>query len=355
MPYNITATATIFKPFLYIFNITNQCNVSCPHCCQKKSMSQAGADLSPSEILGIVKKLPWYAVVVLSGGEPLCRKDFLKIVEGITRQKKKSALLTNGLLLDDSIICGIIRNKLLNIGITIDGDKKYYEEVKGKGNYIILMDKIDRLSYYKKKMKSLFPAFDYKVTVFPGNINLLPILYQQAVDYGANTFTVSLPKKNNFQFSDFLYGTEILDLIPKSTDINEFPDNTREIYKELFSISRQVKTRLRTYPVLKKAHDIENYFCASDIQKRYSACRKPWSGLVISVRGEVYPCLSVRIGDLKRQSLSQILMSPENTRFREQLKKNKFLPLCEGCCYANLKPLEQKGRFDCEQNSLYTS
>lgn len=341
-PYYVPSTQTLFKPFRYLFNITGKCNLACEYCCQKTSMSLNRPELSCQEILSIIKKLPWYGVVILCGGEPLCREDFLEILEGITRLKKKTALLTNGILLNDANICGIIQNKVLNIGIAIDGDKQYYEKIKGEGNFSILMDKMNRLVYYKKRMRSYFPAIDWKITVFPENVDQLLLLYRKAAEFGTDTFTVSLPKRNDFQFSDCLQSLEILDSVPESIDTFIYPDNVIEVYKELFSLSKHSKTALRIYPRLKKAEDLNNYFSTSEIRQRYSLCREPWSGLVISMIGEVYPCLSVRIGDIKKQSLSQILLSPENTQFREQLKKNKLFPICDGCCYAKLKPVLRK-------------
>lgn len=343
-PYYISPAQTFFKPFRYLFNITHQCNLSCFYCCQKKNGAPDRPELSLEEILAIIRKLPWYAVIALSGGEPLCREDFPEIIKGITQQKKRSALLTNGLLLNDAIIDEIIQNKLLNIGIAIDGDTQYYEKIKGRGNYAVLMDKLDRLLYYKKKTGSPFPALDWKVTVFSENVIQLPLLYQQAVNYGADTFTVSFPKKNDFQFSDCLHDLTLLDCIPGENDPYGFPDNTLEIYKELLTMNKKAKTKLRTYPYLKQAVDLHNYFDTSSIEKRYFVCREPWSGMVISCTGEVYPCLSVRIGDLKRQTLSQILMSSENTQFRKQLKKKSLFAICDGCCYARLKPVLKKER-----------
>lgn len=342
-PYYIPETQTIFKPFRYLFNITNRCNLACTYCCQKQSMSGDKTELSCEEILAIISKLPWYAVIALSGGEPLCREDFLEILKGITKQKKKTTLLTNGLLLNDVIICAMIQHKMLNIGIAIDGDKNYYEKIKGNGNYSVLMDKVDSLVYYKKKENCLFPAFDWKVTVFPENVNQLPLLYKQAMNFGANTFTVSLPKKNDFQFSDCLHGLEILDFKAESGSSPGFPHHIYELYKELFAMSKYAKTKLRTYPRLKHSDDLYNYFNTSEIQQRYSICREPWSGAVISATGEFYPCLSIKVGDMKKQSLAQVLMSSENTKFRERLKNNGLFPICDGCCYARLKPISNTG------------
>ncbi|HOG89690.1 MAG TPA: radical SAM protein [Smithella sp.] len=346
-PYYIPGTQRLFKPFRYLFNITNKCNLACVYCCQKTSMSQNRPELSCNEILGIVKKLPRYGVIALCGGEPLCREDFLEIVKGIHQLKKKTTLLTNGLLLNDAVICGIIQNKLLNIGIAVDGDQPYYEKIKGKGNYPLLMDKLDRLTFYKKKLRTSLPAVDWKVTVFPENVRQLPLLYKQAIQCCADTFTVSLPKKNDFQFSDCLHGLEVLDCPPEPEDNFQFPDDTRMIYEELLLMGKHAKTKIRVYPRLKHADDLINYFNQFEIQQRYARCREPWCGLVISVIGEVYPCLSVKIGDIRKQSLSRILCSPENTQFRKRLKKQGIFPLCDGCCYAKLKPVNKKGGSAC--------
>ena len=130
-PYDIPQLQTALKPFLYLFNITNQCNLNCYYCCQKTSLTRNRPELSFEDIAGIIKKLPRYAVIVFSGGEPLCRDDFTQLLQETRRLKRKTALLTNGLLLNDDIICEMIQNRLLNIGIAIDGDKYYYEKIKG--------------------------------------------------------------------------------------------------------------------------------------------------------------------------------------------------------------------------------
>lgn len=343
IPSNIPLTQKLLKPFRYLFNITVKCNLACPYCCQKNGTPQERTELSLQEILVIVKKLPRYAVIALSGGEPLCREDFIEIVRGIAKLNRKTALLTNGLLLNNTIICEIIEKKLLNVGVAIDGEKKYYETMKGEGNYSVLMDKIDRLSYYKKKMRSSFPKFDWKVTVFPENVIQLPKLYRQAIAYGADTFTVSFPKQNHFQFNDCLHGLEILDLATEDNN-NYYPDSTYDLYDELFALSKKAKTKLRTYPLCNKANDLANYFDISDLRRRYEPCREPWSGLVISATGEVYPCLSFKIGDLRKQSLSEILMSSENIEFRKRLKDEGIFPICEGCCYAKIRPILEKER-----------
>ena len=112
-PYDIPQLQTALKPFLYLFNITNQCNLNCYYCCQKTSLTRNRPELSFEDIAGIIKKLPRYAVIVFSGGEPLCRDDFTQLLQETRRLKRKAALLTNGLLLNDDIIREMIQNRLL--------------------------------------------------------------------------------------------------------------------------------------------------------------------------------------------------------------------------------------------------
>jgi hypothetical protein len=103
--------------------------------------------------------------------------------------------------------------------------------------------------------RKTIPAFDWKVD-------------ERAIKYGADTFTVSLFRENDFYFSDCLRGLEILDCISESSCTHYFSENTTEIYQELFAMARDSRTRIRTYPHLKQTDDFDNYFNISKVQKK---------------------------------------------------------------------------------------
>lgn len=252
--------------------------------------------------------------------------------------------MTNGLLLTTEISQGLVDNKVLSIGISIDGNKDYYEKIKGAGNFDVLLHNIDTLLLLKKKTRSRYPLIDLKVTVFPENLKDVTDLYKLAIDRNLDTFTVSLPKKSDKQFSDKLGDVHLLDMpsSPRDYACESYDlDEVIASYTALTTISRRAKTGLRFYPQLRRPEDVRNYFISSEINTRYYPCREPWAGMVISAEGECYPCLSVATGNILDRSLSQILTSSANILFRKKLRQKNLFSLCDGCCYAKLKSIKK--------------
>ena len=95
--------------------ITSKCNLECPFC-----FSFDRKDLSTKKNIEIAGKIISFGVrkVVISGGEPLYRKDIIKIINYLKSKKLTIRLDTNGLLLAKYL------DRLKNIdavGISLDG------------------------------------------------------------------------------------------------------------------------------------------------------------------------------------------------------------------------------------------
>ena len=86
-------------------SITDRCNLSCIYCHNEGANScicgPTGKEMKPELICGIVKEAAKFGVtkVKFSGGEPLFRKDFEKILTYLPLLKEVSAT-TNGILLE---------------------------------------------------------------------------------------------------------------------------------------------------------------------------------------------------------------------------------------------------------------
>ncbi len=74
MPAIPTAT---YRPRLVFWELTTGCNLRCVHCRASASELMSPDDLSTKDCFGIVDQLASYApiILVLSGGEPLWRRD----------------------------------------------------------------------------------------------------------------------------------------------------------------------------------------------------------------------------------------------------------------------------------------
>ncbi len=75
-----------FKPFLIAWNLTKRCNLRCAHCYLSAGERDAGSadELTTEEcfrvIDGMVQVNP-ASILVLTGGEPLLRKDLSQIAQ----------------------------------------------------------------------------------------------------------------------------------------------------------------------------------------------------------------------------------------------------------------------------------
>jgi len=134
------------------FLITNRCNLNCIHCSMNASQSKTDEYLDTNKIIyvleQIIKMNP--KQIVLSGGEPLIRKDFLEILTYLrNRFKGHITLMTNGVLINEGNINDIVNN-IDSIDLSIDGvDEESCSVIRGKGvfakviNTINLLHKID--------------------------------------------------------------------------------------------------------------------------------------------------------------------------------------------------------------------
>ena len=111
----------------------------------------------------------------------------------------------------------------------------------------------------------------------------------------------------------------------------------REVFKEIESLRKHSKCKIRFAPKFEYTKNIVNsvenfYKNEKEFGKLYKPCKFPFSDTFITPEGFVYPCLSVKMGDLKEQTLKEIYNSEKYKNFRKIIKTNGYLPACDMCC-----------------------
>ena len=97
-----------------IFSITGQCNYHCLHCSVNAPKTPMG-EIPFSRIESLLDEMRECGLknVVLIGGEPLIRKDFLQIVDAVTdRGMLVAEIFTNGSLVDETLLNELSRRQL---------------------------------------------------------------------------------------------------------------------------------------------------------------------------------------------------------------------------------------------------
>ncbi len=115
-----------FEPKWIAWEITRRCNLKCVHC---RSSSELKVDEHPDfsfeTAQRVLDDIASYAspVVVLSGGEPLLRKDVFDIANYGAGKGLRMCLATNGTLVTDEICKKIKAADIKMVSLSLDGAK----------------------------------------------------------------------------------------------------------------------------------------------------------------------------------------------------------------------------------------
>lgn len=117
-----------------IWNLIRRCNLTCRHCYSISTDIDFPGELSTDEVFAVMDDLYRYGVrvLILSGGEPLLRRDIASIAARAKSMGFYVGLSTNGTLIDDSNIAWIAALGFDYLGISIDGTRDTHDAFRRK-------------------------------------------------------------------------------------------------------------------------------------------------------------------------------------------------------------------------------
>ncbi len=115
------ATQTGYAPSLISWNPTRMCNLRCPHCYMEAG-PKAESELTTEECLGLIGEMKALGteMLILTGGEPLMRKDIYDIATSASSQGIWVVMGTNGVLVTDKVVGKMIECGVQGVAISID-------------------------------------------------------------------------------------------------------------------------------------------------------------------------------------------------------------------------------------------
>ncbi len=109
-------------PYLISWNLTQRCNLHCQHCYIDASQAAPG-ELTTGEVSRILDEMASVnreMMLILTGGEPLCRPDLEEIVARAAAHGMTVVLGTNGTLLSPERARALAESGLTAVGISLD-------------------------------------------------------------------------------------------------------------------------------------------------------------------------------------------------------------------------------------------
>ncbi len=179
---------SIKPPRLIAWELTNACNLACIHCRASAIKDPAPDELSTAEAKHFVDELIEYKpIIILTGGEPLLRKDVYDIAQYASGHGLRVVLATNGTLLTPDIARHLKEVGIQRVSISIDGSTKETHDIfRGEpGAFDGAIRGIEML-----KNESI--SFQINTTITKRNLTQIPNIYDLALELGASALHIFL-------------------------------------------------------------------------------------------------------------------------------------------------------------------
>lgn len=131
--------------------LTNRCNLRCTHCAIDSEYASSKEIFNTKEIFNIIDKIikcnP--KKIILTGGEPLLRDDFIDIIKHIKENSDvEITIMTNGTLINENN-ASTIAKLVKSVDISLDGvDENTCSIIRGKGVFEKVINAIRLLQKY---------------------------------------------------------------------------------------------------------------------------------------------------------------------------------------------------------------
>jgi radical SAM protein with 4Fe4S-binding SPASM domain len=169
------------KPVV-VWNITRRCNLKCLHCYSNSENKIYPGELSKEDIYKTLDNLADFNIpaLLLSGGEPLMRKDFFDIARYANEKNIRIVLSTNGTLITKDIARKIKKNNFSYVGISLDGVGLINDKFRGQeGSFELTMKAF-------KNLKELDQRVGLRMTLTRHNIsdleNIFDFIEKEEID-----------------------------------------------------------------------------------------------------------------------------------------------------------------------------
>lgn len=317
---------------IIFWETTAVCNLSCQHCRVLLEEDARVGELTTEEAFRFLDDLSLHfsPLVILSGGEPLCRPDIFEVASYATGKGLAVALATNGTLVTETVTERIRDTGIRRVSISLDGPNAEIHDV-----FRGLPGSFDAAIAGLKRIQAVGVSTQINTTVTRHNVDFLPETLQLALDLGVDAFHI-------FCLVPVGCGMEIAD------DQQIPPEQYEGVLRWLFEKSLEINIHLKA-TCAPHYYRIMRQLAPSEKPVRHEkggmsavtkGCLAGQNVCFISHTGEVFPCgyLPLSSGNIREKSLAEIWdTSPIFEALRDvSLLKGKcgvcaYRVVCQGC------------------------
>lgn len=170
---------TAVHPLRYLFlEVTSRCTLRCLHCGSDCGREPHDGELTTEEWVALVDRLaarfdPRGMILVVTGGEPLCRPGLDRILERMHARGFAFGLVSNGWALSPRVLDALLARGLASLTVSLDGLAASHDWLRGvQGSFERALAAIRAAVAAGPAL----PAFDVVTCANPRNLPELPAL-----------------------------------------------------------------------------------------------------------------------------------------------------------------------------------
>lgn len=311
------------------------CNCRCVMCDIWKA-NQHQKQLTEADVSGLLHTLRHFntQLVLMSGGEALLNPNFFRLCTMLKKEGIKIHLLSTGLLMAKH--AQSITDLVDEVIVSLDGNEAMHDQVRN------IPGAFRKLSEGIAAIRAINPQ--YRITcrtvIHRLNFSIWSDIINSAKTIGLNQISFLPADVSSSAFNrETIWSEErqheILPNLKELEQLNYVVQQLHQNHAEDFDNRFIAESR-------DKIMDIFRYYAAfygfNDFP--YKKCNAPWVSTVVEADGNVRPCFFHEVqGNIREQSLDEIVNSPQAIHFRKTLDMSTN-ETCKKCvCYLNLSPL----------------
>ena len=317
---------------LVAWEMTRSCNLNCVHCRAAAERGPYPGELDTGKCREILEQIAQVGqpIVILTGGEPLLRKDVFELAQHGTHLGLRMVMATNGTLVTPEIAERMKSSGIKRVSVSIDGAgaEEHDQFRKVPGAFEASLQSIDWL-----KKEGI--EFQINTTVTRHNVHQVRDILDLAVKLGAVAHHIFLLVPTG----------RAKDMVNQEIDALEYEKLLRWFYEMRNQVPLHLKATCAPhyYRILRQeahARGEKVNFDSYGLDAVTRGCLGGTSFCFISHDGIVQPCgyLELNCGDLKKSSFGEVWRDSQIfKRLRDfsaydgKCGRCEYLKFCGGC------------------------
>lgn len=305
------------NPIYMTLGITSNCNYNCKHCGNNSSIKK-DTDLKKDEIYDLLDQMIEMNLLKLNftGGEPTTNSNLTDYIRYVKGRIPRITISTNGSLITDKKAKELKCAGLNMAKISIDGLSKFHNEFR---NY---------KDAYKKAIEAIinFQRYGIEVrvqsTLTKHNVDELLELMEVLSDLKISHHTIVPVCPIGRADKEMMLSN------------GEYKEVITQMYKKVVTLlDKGTKTNFQIRPVFGARELFDGLKTTFETLSMKYSCEALKNTMEIQSNGDVVPCsfLSIPIGNVRKNTLSEIWNSNKSNELRKLFDNNKNNEYCSQC------------------------